>query len=154
MSAMETAGNKDYDENSEVEKKGLGTPATRADIIEVLVKREYVARNKKQLNATEKGVNLIAVVPDEVKSPKMTADWETKLQAITRGEESADGFMDEINGYIGELVEKYGSIDENSKFAFAKKEREVIGICPNCGKKSLIFPSRFPARAERTAADL
>jgi DNA topoisomerase-3 len=79
LKAMETAGNKDYDENSDVEKKGLGTPATRAAIIENLVKREYVARNKKQLVATKKGVSLIEVVPEEVKSAKMTADWESEL---------------------------------------------------------------------------
>ena len=78
LSAMETAGNADYDENSDVEKKGLGTPATRAAIIENLVKREFIVRNKKQINATEKGASLISVLPDTVKSPKLTADWETR----------------------------------------------------------------------------
>lgn len=143
LSAMETAANKEYDENSDVEKKGLGTPATRAGIIEYLIKREYLVRNKKQLNVTEKGINLISIVPDEVKSPKMTADWETRLQKIERGEESANGFMDEIDGYVKELVNKYGSIDENSKFASASRERESVGACPICGKNVVEFPKSF-----------
>ena len=143
LSAMETAGNKDYDENSDVEKKGLGTPATRAPIIEELIKDGYLVRSKKQINATEKGVNLISVVPDEVKSPKMTADWETRLQAIARGDSSPDEFMDEIERYLGELVKKYGSVDENSKFASADREREVIGVCPKCGKNVVEFPKSY-----------
>ncbi len=143
LSAMETAGNKDYDENTDVEKKGLGTPATRAGIIEALIKREYLVRNKKQINVTEKGINLIAVVPDEVKSPKMTADWETELQAIEKGEKQSDGFMNEIDGYVRELVKKYGSVDENSKFASVGRERETIGVCPNCGKKVVEFPKSY-----------
>lgn len=121
----------------------MGTPATRADILENLVKREYLVRNKKQINATEKGINLISVVPDEVKSPKMTAVWETRLQAITRGEENSDNFMSEIDSYVGELVKKYGSVDENSKFASASREREIIGVCPKCGKNVVEFPKSF-----------
>ena len=143
LSAMETAGNKDYDENSDVEKKGLGTPATRAPIIEELIKHEYVVRNKKQLNVTEKGVNLISVVPDEVKSAKMTADWETELQAIERGEKNSDAFMNDINGYVSELVKKYGFVDENSKFASVNREREIIGVCPKCGKNVVEFPKSY-----------
>lgn len=143
LSAMETAGNKDYDESFDVEKKGLGTSATRAKIIENLIKREYLVRNKKQINVTEKGINLISVVPDEVKSPKMTADWETRLLAIERGEESSDNFMKEIDGYVSDLVQKYGSVDENSKFASASREREVIGVCPRCGKNVVEFPKSF-----------
>lgn len=143
LAAMETAGNKDYDENSDVEKKGLGTPATRAPIIEELIKDGYLIRNKKQINVTEKGVNLISVVPDEVKSPKMTADWETRLQAIARGDSSPDKFMDEIESYLGELVQKYGSVDENSKFFSASREREIIGICPKCGKNVVEFPKSY-----------
>ena len=76
LSAMEHAGLDEYDD--ETEKKGLGTPATRAGIIETLVVRGYAVRNKKQITATEKGINLIQVVPDEVKSPKLTAEWVTK----------------------------------------------------------------------------
>lgn len=134
LSAMETAGNKDYDEDSDVEKKGLGTPATRAAIIEGLVKREYIERKKKQLIATDKGVNLIKVVPDEVKSPKMTANWETDLQSIKKGMYSPDSFMGQIENYVKQLCSNYASSAENP--AFAKKVNE-IGVCPKCGKNVL-----------------
>lgn len=132
LSAMETAGNKEYDENSDVEKKGLGTPATRAAIIESLVKREYVERNNKQLVATDKGVNLINVVPDEVKSPKMTAAWETELQKIEKGVSNPDMFMKQIQDYVKQLCINYGSAAENSSFS---NERTAIGTCPKCGKE-------------------
>lgn len=132
--AIETAGNKEYDEDSDVEKKGLGTPATRAAIIEGLVKREYIERKKKQLIATDKGVNLIKVVPDEVKSPKMTADWETDLQSIEKGMYSPDSFMGQIENYVKQLCSNYASSAENP--AFAKKVNE-IGVCPKCGKNVL-----------------
>lgn len=131
---METAGNKEYDEDSDVEKKGLGTPATRAAIIEGLVKREYIERKKKQLIATDKGVNLIKVVPDEVKSPKMTANWETDLQSIEKGMYSPDSFMGQIENYVKQLCSNYASSAENP--AFAKKVNE-IGVCPKCGKNVL-----------------
>lgn len=131
LSAMETAGNKDYSEDTDVEKKGLGTSATRAGIIEALIKDGYIERNKKQLVPTEIGVSLIKVVPDEVKSPKMTADWETRLQAIEKGNEKAEVFLEEICGYIGGLVADYGSVDENS--SFKRNEAETLRKCPNCG---------------------
>lgn len=140
LSAMETAGNKDYDENSDALKKGLGTPATRAAIIEGLVKREYIERKKKQLIATDKGVNLIKVVPDEVKSPKMTANWETDLQSIEKGMYSPDSFMGQIENYVKQLCSNYGSSAENP--AFAKKVNE-IGVCPKCGKAVLETAKAF-----------
>ena len=143
LSAMETAGNKDYDENSDVEKKGLGTPATRAGIIENLIKREYLVRNKKQLNVTEKGFNLISVVPDEVKSPKLTADWEIYLQRIEKGSADPDSFMRKIEVFVKKLCVDYGSVDENSKFASTSRERDVIGVCPKCGKNVVDFPKSY-----------
>ncbi len=135
LKAMETAGNKDYDEDSDVEKKGLGTPATRASIIEGLVKRGYLERKKKQLNATEKGINLIDVVPDEVKSAKMTADWESELQNIEKGNSSASDFMQNIERFISDICTRYCSIAENK--AFRPAEKEPIGTCPKCGKEVL-----------------
>lgn len=141
--AMETAGNKDYDENSDVEKKGLGTPATRAKIIENLIKREYLVRNKKHLNVTEKGFNLISVVPDEVKSPKLTTDWEIYLQRLEKGSADPDSFMKKIEVFVKKLCIDYGSVDENSKFASTSREREVIGVCPNCGKSVMEFPKSY-----------
>ena len=135
LKAMETAGNKDYDEDSDVEKKGLGTPATRASIIEGLVKRGYLERKKKQLNATEKGINLIDVVPDEVKSAKMTADWESELQNIEKGNSSASDFMQNIERFTSDICTRYCSIAENKAFRPAGKE--PIGTCPKCGKDVL-----------------
>ncbi len=128
LSAMEHAGQENYDE--EAEKKGLGTPATRAGIIEGLVKNEYIVRNKKQLIATEKGIELIKVVPDEVKSPLMTAEWETMLQKIEKGAASDTEFLDGINNFVRKLCEDYSSSAENAAF---KRSDEPIGKCPKCG---------------------
>ncbi len=129
LSAMETAGNKEYSEEADVEKKGLGTPATRANIIETLIKRSYVERKGKQLIATQKGESLIAAVPIEVKSPKMTADWETRLQAIERNEETSNSFMNDINSYVSNLVSNYAvKVENNDNF------KNGIGKCPRCGK--------------------
>lgn len=128
LSAMERAGNNEYDD--ETEKKGLGTPATRAGIIEELVKNDYIQRKGKQITATEKGVKLIAVVPDEVKSPKLTAEWEMQLQQIEHGKANAGSFMDGIKGYVKEICTKYGAVDESVSF---KQQSEAIGKCPHCG---------------------
>lgn len=129
LSAMEHAGLENYDDDSE--KKGLGTPATRAATIEGLVAHGFAERKGKQISATEKGVNLINCCPDEVKSPKLTADWEMQLQQIERGEYSAEEFMNGIISFVKEICQKYGTVDANSVFAVASEE---IGSCPNCGK--------------------
>ena len=129
LKAMETAGNTDYDENSDVEKKGLGTPATRADIIENLEKRAYIVRDKKKINATEKGVQLIEVVPDEVKLPKLTADWETMFQRIEKGQASPENFMNFIENFVRMLIQNYAEVVECDKFA-----KPTLGKCPRCGK--------------------
>lgn len=131
LSAMEHAGNEDYDENSDVEKKGLGTPATRADIIENLVKREYIVRDKKKITAAEKGVNLIDVMPEEMKSAKLTADWEMGLHDIEKGLASPDKFMSDIEDFVKKLVSEYSEKIQDSRFG---KGKEVIGKCPRCGK--------------------
>jgi DNA topoisomerase-3 len=128
LSAMEHAGAENFDENSE--KKGLGTPATRAGTIEGLVTKGYAERKGKQISATEKGVNLIAVVPDEVKSAKLTADWEMKLQQIEHGQYSADGFMGEIEQFIREICGKYSTVDMSKNFG---NTAVSIGKCPKCG---------------------
>lgn len=141
LSAMETAGNSDYDENSDVEKKGLGTPATRASIIEGLVKRQFVERSKKQIIATAKGINLISVLPEKVKSPKLTADWETRLQAIEKGTESDVDFMNDIENYVKQLTSEYGSVAENS--VLNSGNRQAIGKCPVCGKNVIELPKSF-----------
>lgn len=128
LSAMEHAGQENYDENSE--KKGLGTPATRAGTIEGLVTKGYAERKGKQIAATDKGVNLINVVPNEVKSAKLTSDWEIKLQQIEQGQYSADSFMAEIEDFIRSICAKYGSVD--SSVSFGGNNSEPIGKCPKC----------------------
>ena len=127
--AMERAGNENYDENTE--KKGLGTPATRAATIESLVRNGYVERDGKKLRATDKGRELIKVVPDEVKSAKLTAEWETKLQNIEHGSYSADSFMSEICGFISSMSSKYGSADNS--VSLSDGSHEPVGRCPKCG---------------------
>lgn len=132
LKAMETAGNTDYDENSDIEKKGLGTPATRADIIENLEKRAYIVRDKKKINATEKGVQLIEVVPDEVKLPKLTADLETMFQRIEKGQASPENFMNFIENFVRMLIQNYAEAVECDNFT-----KPTLGKCPRCGKNIL-----------------
>lgn len=119
----------DFDENAE--KKGLGTPATRANTIENLVKHGYIQRDGKKIISTDKGRNLIRVMPDEVKSARLIADWENKLLEVEHGSLSADSFMNEINRFVTELVSKYGSVDDSMSFG---ENQPSIGNCPKCGK--------------------
>lgn len=144
LSAMETAGNTDYVEDSDVEKKGLGTPATRAGIIENLVKRQYIKREGKKILPTEKGIQLIDCVPDDVKSPKMTAVWETALQHIEKGAASADEFMNQIEDSVKYLVDTYSTIDSSKHFT----RWECVGICPVCGKKVLSYPKSYSCESK------
>ena len=129
LSSMERAGNEDYDEDTE--KKGLGTPATRAATIEALVKNGYVERVGKQLRATDKGKELVTVVPDEVKSAKLTAEWESKLQQIEHGSLPEAVFMSGIQQFITEMCSKYGSVDKS--VSLSDGGSEPIGKCPKCG---------------------
>ena len=129
LSAMEHAGAEDFDENAE--KKGLGTPATRANTIENLVKHGYIERDGKKITSTGKGRNLIKVMPDEVKSSKLTADWENKLLEVERGNLSTDSFMNEIDDFVKGLVAKYGSVDNSVSFG---ENQPSIGNCPKCAK--------------------
>lgn len=140
LSAMETAGNENYDENSDVEKKGLGTPATRAGIIENLVDRGYIIREKNKLIPSDKGIKLVACVPDEVKSAKMTADWEMQLQNIEKGSMSDDEFLNSIVDYVRFLIKKYAVKDDSNTF---KREFECVGVCPKCGKKVITYPKSY-----------
>ena len=112
LTAMETAG-KTLDEkelSDAMKETGLGTPATRASIIEVLLKREYIVRNVKNLEATDKGIRLIEVVHPEVKSPAMTGQWEAYLKRIQRGDAQLEPFMHGIEDYVREVVGKVGQI--------------------------------------------
>ena len=132
LSAMERAGAEDM--GDEVERKGLGTPATRADIIEKLVKDGFVKREKKQMIPTEDGIKLITVLPDVVKSPKLTADWENELTQVSQGKVSADQFMEGIESMVRELVKTYHSVSDEQKNMFGiRNTQEVFGMCPKCG---------------------
>ncbi len=131
LSAMERAGASDMEDD--VERKGLGTPATRADIIEKLVKDGFVKREKKQMLPTDDGMKLITVLPDVVKSPKLTADWENTLSLVAKGECSMQEFMDGIETMVRELVQTYHSISDEDKKLFATTS-EALGKCPKCGK--------------------
>ena len=129
LSAMERAGNEDYDENTE--KKGLGTPATRAATIEALVKNGYVDRNGKKLCSTEKGRELVKVVPDEVKSAKLTAEWESRLQQIEHGNLPEAVFMSGIQQYVADMCRSYGTADK--AVSLSGGSHEPVGKCPKCG---------------------
>ena len=131
LSAMERAGSEDI--GDDVERKGLGTPATRADVIEKLVKDGYVKREKKQMIPTEDGMQLITVLPDVVKSPKLTADWENTLTLVSKGEYSMQEFMGGIEDMVKELVKTYHSVSDEQKSMFVCGSQEALGKCPKCG---------------------
>ena len=136
LSAMERAGSEDI--GADAERRGLGTPATRADIIEKLVKDGFVKREKKQMIPTEDGVKLIAVLPDVVKSPKLTADWENALTLIAKGGYSMQEFMDGIEDMVKGLVQTYHSVSDEQKTMFGggaqeRNAKAALGKCPKCG---------------------
>ena len=132
LHSMETASADSMPEG--VERQGIGTPATRAATIEKLVQKGFLERKgtkkTKVLLPTDKGKALITVMPEEIQSPEMTADWETKLLQIERGEMEPSEFMTEINTMVTELVKK----TEMKKGANALMKSKIIGVCPNCGK--------------------
>ncbi len=139
LTAMETAGRTlDEKEISQAMRDcGLGTPATRAAILETLLRREYAVREGKLLQATDKGIALIAMVHDHVKSPAMTGEWEAKLARIERGEGQLDAFMLEIERYVREVV---GSVASGSG-------EDGPGRAPADAR----VRSSAPARSERSA---
>ena len=131
LSAMENAGKEDIPEDAE--RKGLGTPATRAAIIEKLVAAGFVERKGKNLIPTKAGINLVTVLPEALTSPMLTAEWEQRLCAVSKGEADPDEFMEGIRSMTRELVQTYSHISEDGQKLFAP-EKEVIGNCPRCGK--------------------
>ena len=134
LSAMETAGAEDMPEDAE--RKGLGTPATRAATLEKLVSAGFVQRKKKQLIPTEKGKNLIAVLPDNIKSPILTAEWESMLKQVEHGELSATSFMDQIADMSRTLVKEHTTPEERFADLFPSSRgtaHEAVGVCPRCG---------------------
>ena len=133
LSAMENAGKEEMPDDAE--RKGLGTPATRAGIIEKLIATGFVSRKKAKktvnLIPANTGVSLITVLPEQLQSPLLTAEWEHKLKQIERGEYSADTFMSEIALMVNELIKTYKVI-KGAEVLFPSG-RDVIGKCPRCG---------------------
>lgn len=130
LAAMETAGNKEFD--SDTEKKGLGTPATRANIIEKLVFSGYAERKGKQIFPTVAGCELIHVMPENLKSASLTAEWENQLLMMEKGKIQDDEFMDGIVSMIIEILSVCREIPEEERNRF-QTAREIIGKCPVCG---------------------
>jgi len=131
LSAMERAGAEDMPE--EAERKGLGTPATRAAILEKLVQMGFVQRKGKQLVPTKDGINLAVVLPESLTSPALTAEWENRLTEIAKGSADPDEFMAEIEAQVRQLVKTYSCISADKQNLF-QSERTIIGKCPRCGE--------------------
>jgi DNA topoisomerase-3 len=143
LSAMETAGADDMPEDAE--RKGLGTPATRAAIIENLVKSEFLTRKDKTLLPTEKSVNLVKILPPSVKSPMLTAEWENHLKRIERGDLSADDLMVSINKFVSDLVKTHTAPADEHKALFPSNRQsgEITGKCPRCQNNVTERPKGF-----------
>lgn len=133
LSAMESASSDEFPAG--VERKGIGTPATRAAIIEKLVQKGFIERRgdkkMKYLCSTDKGNALVTVVPEQIQSPSMTADWEEKLLKIELGEYDSDAFIGEISSMVSGLVKTYEAV--KGADVLMQPERKVIGSCPACG---------------------
>lgn len=130
LGAMEAAGNADFDKNTE--RKGIGTPATRAGIIEKLITCGYAMRRGKQLLPTQDGTMLIQVLPEYLKSPSMTAEWENELLEMEHGKVPVQQFMDEITLLTQKIIEECRRLPEEEKERFLNRRK--IGICPACGR--------------------
>ena len=140
LSAMETAGNVEFDDDTE--KKGLGTPATRAGIIEKLVKSGFIERKGKSLVPTKDGNNLVCVLPEQITSPSMTAEWENTLMQIERGNADADKFLAGIVDMTASLVKAYPFLSDAEASRF-ESGKEVIGKCPRCGSPVYVGKGNF-----------
>ena len=130
LSAMERAGNGDTDPDAE--RRGLGTPATRAAVIEKLVKGGFAERKGKQLIPTQNGAALISVLPDMLTSPQLTAEWENNLTQIAKGAADPGEFLSGIEAMTRELVQTHAAVQEDKKGLF-REEKPSIGKCPRCG---------------------
>lgn len=130
LSAMETVGEKETAD--EAERKGLGTPATRAGIIEKLVQTGFIERKGKNIIPTRDGISLASILPEVLSSPLLTAEWENNLAEIAKGNYSDIEFMAGIEKLVGDLIQTYSFISDDKKDIF-KTPREIIGKCPRCG---------------------
>jgi len=130
LSAMETAGAEETDDDAE--RKGLGAPATRAAIIEKLVSSGFMQRKGKQLIPTGDGINLVSILPEEIKSPTLTAEWENALTQIAKGSLPPQDFMTGIEKLVTLLV-RNNAAPMPDKAGLFRQEKEAIGTCPRCG---------------------
>lgn len=130
LSAMEHAGSAETSEDAE--RRGLGTPATRAAVIEKLVSAGFAERKGKQLIPTKDGNNLVCVLPDTLTSPQLTAEWENALTQIAKGAADPEGFMQGIEEMTRVLVETYSAVLDDKKDLF-REQKPVLGKCPRCG---------------------
>jgi len=137
LSTMERAGNEDTDPDAE--RRGLGTPATRAAVIEKLVKGGFIERKGKQLLPTKDGTNLVCVLPDSLTSPQLTAAWENNLTQIAKGNADPAAFMQGIEAMAQELVKTYASVLGEKQELF-KTEKTELGKCPRC--KSPVYEGK------------
>ena len=131
LAAMERAGAEDIPDDAE--RKGLGTPATRAVIIEKLAAAGFVERQGKSLIPTKSGINLVTILPESLTSPMLTAEWEQRLNEVAKGQASPEEFMNGVEAMAAELVRKYSHISEDGQKLF-QPEKETVGLCPRCGK--------------------
>ena len=131
LSAMERAGNGDT--NPDAEHRGLGTPATRAAVIEKLVKSGFAERKGKQLIPTQNGAALVSVLPDMLTSPQLTAEWENNLTQIAKGAADAGDFMQRIEAMMRELVKENTAADKSKAVFTGGEEKPSVGKCPRCG---------------------
>ena len=141
LQAMENAGKSDFDK--EVERKGLGTPATRASMIEKLIASGYLVRDKKTLLPTDKGNNLIKILPEKLTSVSLTSDWENKLKEVEHGGISAEVFMNEITIFTTDIILNNQMPTAEKLALFPKAEKEVIGKCPRCGGDVIETPKAY-----------
>lgn len=140
LSAMENAGKENMPD--EAERKGLGTPATRAAIIEKLVSAGFVERKGKNLIPTKAGMNLVTILPEPLTSPMLTAEWEQKLTEIAKDNSDPGEFLDGMCAMVKDTVSTYSHISEEGQKLFAP-DKEVIGNCPRCGKPVYEGKSNF-----------
>jgi DNA topoisomerase-3 len=135
LSAMETAGKRIEDEEPReaMKERGLGTPATRAEIIETLIRREYIDRIAKELAPTPKGLQVITMLEAHpLTSPDLTGDWEKRLTDIEHGNGDREAFMRDIEGFTRSTVEQIASLDKEK----LRPERAELGLCPRCGAET------------------
>lgn len=146
LSAMENAGKQtENDTYSSILKecKGIGTPATRASIIEKIINIGYIERKKKIFVPTNKAYSLVKIVPDDVKSVELTAKWEQQLDLISKGEFSAQEFIENIFDYVSSVVQNGKKQADTADTSIFKTSYEIVGVCPRCGKNIMDYPKTY-----------